>query len=49
MEIFDMKYYPPELSDWWMDDWMSRVYGDKRTIKLNGVEVRGDVCCGILG
>lgn len=21
MEIFEMNYYPPELVDWWMDDW----------------------------
>ena len=31
MEIFDMNYYPPELSDWWMDDWISFVYGRNRT------------------
>ncbi len=23
LEIFDMNYYPPELVDWWMDDWIS--------------------------
>ena len=23
MEIFEMNYYPPELVDWWMDDWIS--------------------------
>jgi hypothetical protein len=31
MEIFDMNYYPPELADWWMDDWISHVYGRERT------------------
>lgn len=31
MEIFAGHYYPPQLSDWWMDDWISRVYGSKRT------------------
>jgi hypothetical protein len=32
MEIFDM-YYPAVLSDWWMDDWISKVYGKTRTQK----------------
>lgn len=31
MEIFNQFYYPPQLSDWWMDDWVSRVYGRERT------------------
>ena len=31
MEIFDMNYYPPDLADWWMDDWISHVYGRDRT------------------
>jgi hypothetical protein len=25
LRIFDT-YYPPVLSDWWMDDWISHVY-----------------------
>ena len=25
MEIFEMNYYPPGLTDWWMDDWISFV------------------------
>ena len=33
MEIFSMNYYPPQLVDWWMDDWISRVYGYKRTFE----------------
>lgn len=33
MEIFEMNYYPPELVDWWMDDWISVVYGYKRTFE----------------
>lgn len=28
-----MNYYPPELTDWWMDDWISFVYGYSRTFK----------------
>ena len=31
MEIFDGLYYPPEFSDWYMDDWISAVYGPQRT------------------
>ena len=37
-EIFD-DYYPAVLSDWWMDDWISRVYGEKRTKQLTDVPV----------
>ena len=29
-EIFEMNYYPPELTDWWMDDLISFVYGKTR-------------------
>ena len=39
MEIFDMNYYPPELVDWWMDDWISFVYGSQRSMKAYSVEV----------
>lgn len=39
MEIFDMNYYPPELTDWWMDDWISWVYGQMRTFKARHVPV----------
>lgn len=33
MEIFEMNYYPAELTDWWMDDWISFVYGKQRTYR----------------
>lgn len=39
MEIFQMNYYPPELTDWWMDDWISLVYGKLRTFKAKKVSV----------
>lgn len=39
MEIFEMNYYPPELVDWWMDDWISLVYGKSRTFKAKSVPV----------
>jgi len=39
MEVFDMNYYPPELTDWWMDNWISRVYGRKRTFISKKVAV----------
>jgi hypothetical protein len=32
-------HYPRELVDWWMDDWVSRVYGRTRTKLLKSVEV----------
>lgn len=32
LSIFE-HYYPPILSDWWMDDWISHVYGPRRTTK----------------
>jgi len=39
MEVFGHKYYPDELVDWWMDDWISRVYGSKRTRQGSSVIV----------
>jgi hypothetical protein len=39
MEVFEMNYYPPELTDWWMDDWISFVYGKQRTFKAKAVRV----------
>lgn len=40
MEIFDGEYYPPQLTDWWMDDWIARTYGSSRTRQSKTVEVR---------
>jgi hypothetical protein len=31
MNIFQMNYYPVELPDWWMDDWMTHIYGVNRS------------------
>ncbi len=39
MEIFDRLYYPEELSDWWMDDWITSIYSEARTRKMEAVEV----------
>ena len=33
-------YYPPELNNWWVDDWISRVYGSSRTKKLSSWKVK---------
>lgn len=33
-------HYPSSLTDWWLDDWISQVYGPKRTLKLPDVVVR---------
>jgi len=35
MEIFNQMYYPAELVDWWMDDWITHVYGPIRTQKVS--------------
>lgn len=39
MEVFEMKYYPPEFTDWWCDDWISTVYGPGRTYSADLVLV----------
>lgn len=31
VKVFRRDYYPPELVDWWADDWISHVYGRQRT------------------
>jgi hypothetical protein len=38
LDIF-ATHYPIELTDWWLDDWISAVYGPKRTSKLPDVLV----------
>ena len=38
LAIFD-DYYPPDLSDWWMDDWISHVYGAARSVRVATVKV----------
>lgn len=37
--VFKMNYYPPQLTDWWMDDWISLVYGKQRTFKAKKIMV----------
>lgn len=39
MDIFEGNYYPPALTDWWMDDWVSFVYGQTRTFRVPAVRV----------
>ena len=38
LRIFET-YYPPVLSDWWMDDWISHVYPGDKAKRLRGVVV----------
>jgi hypothetical protein len=38
MEIFHKKYYPDVFKSWYMDDWISRVYGRLRTIPEHRTE-----------
>ena len=33
LDIFGV-YYPPEFDNWFLDDWITYVYGNKRTSKL---------------
>lgn len=42
LDIFP-SYYPEILSDWWMDDWISRVYGPNRTFLMSSVQVKHHV------
>lgn len=34
-----MNYYPAALTDWWMDDWISLVYGKSLTFKAKNTPV----------
>jgi len=34
VEIFEGYYYPPVFENWYLDDWITEVYGQKRTRKL---------------
>lgn len=38
LDIFPT-HYPIELTDWWLDDWITAVYGTKNTLKLHDVYV----------
>ena len=39
-ELMGGWHYPPTLTDWWMDDWISRVYGRQRTRRVDQVIVK---------
>jgi hypothetical protein len=39
MEIFNMSYYPEELIDWFLDNWISAVYGCNNTRKASAITV----------
>ena len=38
--IFGGCHYPPRFTDWWLDDWISSVYGYNRTAMLVDVKVK---------
>jgi hypothetical protein len=42
--IFQL-YYPSTLKDWWMDDWISFVYGQSRTRQGPFAVRRAKSCC----
>ena len=33
-------HYPPEFDNWWLDDWISKVYGPERTKTITAWEVK---------
>jgi len=37
-EIFPT-HYPPALMAWWMDNWVSQVYGRKRTVRVTSAKI----------
>eukprot|EP01068_Selenidium_serpulae_P015225 Selendium_serpulae@DN6188_c0_g1_i3.p1 len=37
LEIFNMTYYPDEFKNWFVDAWISLVYGAERTCKLRNL------------
>ena len=40
IEIFDMEYYPPEFTDWWLDNWITEVYKSERTRQVRAIQVK---------
>ena len=40
MEIFKSQYYPVELTDWWLDDWITHIYGVDHTSRVLDVVVK---------
>lgn len=38
LDIFQ-EYYPVEFDNWWIDDWISQIYGENNTRKLRGWRV----------
>eukprot|EP00750_Incisomonas_marina_P031348 INCI802.1.p1 GENE.INCI802.1~~INCI802.1.p1 ORF type:complete len:751 (+),score=130.50 INCI802.1:241-2253(+) len=40
MEIFKGQYYPVELTDWWLDDWITHIYGVTHTSRVLDVVVK---------
>jgi hypothetical protein len=39
LTIFQMNYYPIELPDWWMDDWITHIYGINRSFLSRQIAV----------
>ena len=46
LDIFPT-HYPPELTDWWADDWITAVYGARNTYKLANVVVTRRLMSGM--
>lgn len=43
MEIFNQTYYPAVFDNWYIDDWISQVYGKNRTLVLQDWKVKHHV------
>jgi hypothetical protein len=39
LDIFGMEYYPDEFDNWWIDDWITLVYGQSNTKRIDEWEV----------
>jgi hypothetical protein len=39
LDIFFVEYYPDEFDNWWIDDWISTVYGRNNTRRIDEWEV----------
>ena len=43
MSIFNGSYYPPIFRNWYLDNWITQVYGHERTLKLSNWRVKHHV------
>ena len=39
LEIFNKNYYPPVFSNWFIDDWISEIYGKNASVRLHNFHI----------